>query len=274
MISSNYVTIEYLLESLFRDYTFELNKYDAAEWIWGCIGYLNIPYGMERKFQEYNVEDYKTFIPTDNYKIQDIKHKQMALSLKRATSLYQINKLIERQNATDSTTLRIEGENYVINDGGPEWDNTAFISGASVPINQESLTYLEQNGSIYYGFREGEVIIAYDAFPLDQYGFPKVPDDAKYIRAIVTFLAYKLVTKMYYAGKATDKMLERIKADYTFAVGAADNKAKLPDYAMMESIKQMRTRLIPFYNLQRLGFETYGNNVYRGLNITDYNLPQ
>ena len=262
MITGKYVSIEHIIQAVYDDYGFTLDKYIAAERIWRVIGLINIPYGLETKFTNpgLSVEEYKTPIPLDCYEIEDIKHNKTGISLKPASGIHHINKLIEKQN--NNTQLRIEGQNVIFNSEETNVEPTVFVSGMIEQISEESLVYMVQGDTIFYGFPNGEVTIAFKSFPLDQYGYPKVPDDEKYIRAVVIYLAYRHITKLYYSGNAPRELYQEIKSDYVFAAGAISTHSKMPNVATMEHIKQLHTRLNPLYTYAQHAFTTFNNTIY------------
>lgn len=275
MLTTRYTTIEEIMEIVHRDYMFEANRSEVAEWIWQCVGYLGIPYGMEEKIIDsevnelFKVEDFKTPLPVDCYQLKNIKHKGLDYPLKKSTDIYLMNRLMEQSITTGFT---VTGTNIVENETSLDFDNTAYITFDNQVLSKESFVYLEKANDIYYGFKEGHVIILYDAFPIDEYGYPKIPDDAKYIRAITTFVAKKIAYRMYMKDLLQKNKYDEIVSAYSFAAGAAKTKAITPDVDMMEAIRQVSSKLVPLYSRHADSFAARTGVIYTNTDLSNFNI--
>lgn len=255
MLNTKYVSIDYILDKLYRDYGFDnVNRYDVAEWLWEVIQLLGIAYTYEQKTKEnITVSDWRFEIPVDYMDFGTtggIRDRLTQCPLKYATDLFQTI-----DNFTSSTmTNRFEGPTVVVNPDGSSGDNTVFVVVDTALFNAQQYTYKPSNGFFYCGFKEGNVDITYNAFPIDDNGFPKVPDDAKYIRACVGFIAWKIAFKLKLRNQIAADDVNKLEIEYLHSAGAARTKAILPDIHLMESIKNMQMRLIPLYNQYRAGF--------------------
>jgi len=260
MLTTSYTTVDRVIENVYRDFGFvNINKSEVMEWIWDVMGVLNIYSALESKFRHLPIVEWKTIIPVDMYKIENIREKTTGVLLRKTTDLF--HRLNSSNDSGIGTTTVFEGPTIVIDaNGSVDINNTTvFVAQwGNGPVIPEQLTYQEHNGSIYFGFKDGDVEISYSAFPVTDDGEPKIPDDPQYIRAVVTYIAARLATRGYYRGEMSKAIKDDIDSQYCFAAGAAKGKAIIPDIDMMEAIKNMRMRLIPKPNEHATGFKYSG----------------
>lgn len=158
-------------------------------------------------------------------------------------------------NQDTSTSLVViettdEGDDIVVADG--------VVTGVSLPIyGQAPHGYKINNNVIFTSFENGYINLAYKAYPTDDDGFLMVPDDEKLRAAIKYHLIYKIDFRRWRANPASPGMkalLNDSEQRRDFYVGAARNKAHIPTYDKMESIKNRWIGLIPRINEHMNGF--------------------
>jgi hypothetical protein len=99
----------------------------------------------------------------------------------------------------------------------------------------------------------------YRANPTDEDGYPLIPDNIKYVKACVTYIALKMLTKSQIQGKSINpNVAQRIEQDSLFYMGAADTAGRMPTIDDMESWKNNFIRLIPNINAHRNAFREDG----------------
>jgi len=246
MLTSNYTTLDRVLERLNSDYGFVINRYDAAEWLWSIMGKLGIPAALESKYKDDSVVDFRTELPIDCYKLEGIRDAKTGVSLDKTADLFhRASKNFVGLPAMDVTYF--EGPTVVVDARTHDDQASVFVSSTSNNSisDMEQLTYQEYNGMIYYGYKQGSVQIHYKAFPVEDDGMPKIPDDPQYLDAVLLGILVKHLNKLFIKGQITDRVLDRYEKEYAFAAGAAIGKSKMPDLDEMESIKKMMQRLIP-----------------------------
>ena len=83
-------------------------------------------------------------------------------------------------------------------------------------------TYRINGSAIYTSLESGEIEIAYSAFETDPNGFPLIPDDQKFIRALEAYIKVQHYTILFDLGKLQPAVLEKAEQDYCWAVGACE----------------------------------------------------
>lgn len=100
--------------------------------------------------------------------------------------------------------------------------------------------------------------IVYLGIPLDDEGYPMVPDDVYYMKALTSFITYMLDYQDWRKGKTTDKVFEYSKSEWNHYVNAARASALMPNAAQLERLKNVWRRLMPLTNEYSRGFMNLG----------------
>ena len=121
------------------------------------------------------------------------------------------------------------------------------------------LTYTINDCYIFTNFEEGQIVMAYKAFPTDSDGLPMVPDDQAYIQAVKYYIAEKVGQKLYIQGKMDMGRFNHLQKERDWYVGKANSRAHLPTMDQMETWKNEFVRLIPNINAHGKGFKYLGD---------------
>lgn len=122
--------------------------------------------------------------------------------------------------------------------------------------NCKSLTYKLQGSVIMTSVKEGEIEIAYRAIKVDSEGYPMIPDDEQFIRALELYIKRHYFTILFDQNKISPAVLQNVQQEYAWAVGQASNHFKLPTPDEMENLSRMWNRLIVDLDAHRKGFRT------------------
>lgn len=213
-LTGKYISVSYIIENYYRNFKFlgQLDFYDAMEHIWSAMNLINVPQQYITKIDCIKIENYKGELPCDLHKIEQCR-------------VYETN--IPMRYATDSFHSPMHCE------GSPDID-----------INSDA-TYKLDNSHIKTSFKEGTVEIAYYAFPTDDEGYPMIPDNEKFVKAITSYLAERKGFQLFMEGKLDVQRYNKLEVEWLFYVGAAQNAARMPSIDQMESLKNQWLRLIP-----------------------------
>ena len=81
------------------------------------------------------------------------------------------------------------------------------------------LTYKIQGNIIYTSIEKGEIEIAYKAIAVDDEGYPLLPDNSSFTRALGLYIKKEHFTVLFDTGKIDFRVLENTKKEYSWAVG-------------------------------------------------------
>ena len=120
------------------------------------------------------------------------------------------------------------------------------------------LTYKIQGNVIFTSIKEGIIEIAYNAFAVDSDGYPLIPDNSSFIRALELYIKKQHFTVLFDTGKINNAILNQTLQDYAFAVGQAQSDLVRPTIDQMESLTNSLNTLVTRVNEHRSGFVNNG----------------
>lgn len=250
-ISKKYTNINEIIERVQRDYGFsEFHKNEAAEWVWDIVGKIGASEPYEEKQALIDIEDYRGELPYDFYSLDAVRDRTSFIELRPTSDLYHFGDY--KADSTPVSTIITTGDVDPITD--EEYETS--VEQRNVP---EYYTYKLQGGYIFTGFGEGRIELMYKAFPIDvETGLPKIPDDPKYIEAVVTYIASKVAFRLMLVDKLSDKKCNLVEQKAVFAAGAARNKALIPDPHKMETIRNLWKSPHSYYEHFETGHTSLG----------------
>ena len=107
------------------------------------------------------------------------------------------------------------------------------------------LTYKIQGDCIFTSVESGEIEIAYLGMPINEEGYPLLPDNSTYIRALENYIKLQWFTILFDTGKLQPQILQNTQQQYAWAVGQAQAELILPTIDQMEMISNMWCKLLP-----------------------------
>lgn len=266
-----YVSINMIKEKSLREFDFDnvMTNYEIAELLWEFIGRIADPGILITKITDgingpkpIEIINHRGQLPSDIFEI--INHTVRNYETK--------SKLIPSNNpfflADKDATIEVDGSAsdigtvYEQDDEGEvtssTYSSSLMISGSAAPIIDK---YIIQNGEIITTIETGYVELSYKTFPLDDNGFPMIPDHEKLINAIKWAILERTAMKLLVKGKITERIYDRIEQKYLFFKSSAITSLKMRTIPEMEAFKNRFVRLVPDFN-------QYGND------FTDYGYPE
>jgi hypothetical protein len=227
MLSGRTTNIDAVIEELYREYGFEnIDKGEVAEWIFKAMSLIGTPYPFPDKPGELDIIEYKAVLPVDLYSILGVREKTTGLNFRENTNLFQSFGLpayvlgSEVETADVDPLTDINYDTYI----GSEYASEYF-------------TFKTQGNYIFTGMQNGTIEIAYKAIPIDIItGMPLIPDDVRYIRGVVSFIAERIAFRMYLKDMLTERKYDLIRTDYLFNIGSAKNTCHALSPARMETL--------------------------------------
>lgn len=125
--------------------------------------------------------------------------------------------------------------------------------------DENNLTYKIQGNMIFTSIRECDIEVAYSAIITDEEGYPLIPDNSSFTRALELFIKKHFFTILFDLGKISQAALQNAQQEYAWAVGDCQtefNRIKSVD-EMEAFFNNWRTLLIKDHH--RSGFVNSGN---------------
>lgn len=92
------------------------------------------------------------------------------------------------------------------------------------------------------------IYLNYLGTPVDEEGYPMIPDDVYFMEACTKYVIYMLDYREWRKGNIPDKVLNKSETDYLFYVNSARGSANMPNERQMRNLKNIWIRLIPNMN--------------------------
>jgi len=237
MNTGKYVTLDFILEAARDILDFEniLDKYKIAELVWNIIVRLDDPSilitrvtnGIEGP-QPVDIINYRGLLPLDLVEI--INHSVRNYDTK--TKLIPTSNPYFLSDITDDITV-----DESLDD---DFDFVARKNTSSLNVVDK---YMIQNGEIITSMEEGQLELSYKAFPLDNNGFPKIPDIEKLIELIKWTILERAGIKLWAKQKINERLYNHIESKYLYFKKAASNQLKINSIPEMEAFKNRFMRI-------------------------------
>jgi hypothetical protein len=225
-LNSKTVSINSIIERVFRDTgsVENVDLPDVIEWVGECIELIGAPISCIDKIEVIEVKEGRAFLPCDLYSVLQARDNERKVALRASTDSYH-----GRHNTETSDLHR-----------------------------DSSLTYRLTDSCMFPNFNTGSIELAYKAIPTDDNGYPTIPDDIKFVKAVEYYIREKIDYKLWRTGKLPQGVYEKTVQDQLWYLGAAQTRSKMPSIDQMENIKNNMIRLIPKINHHSSYFMDFG----------------
>lgn len=119
-------------------------------------------------------------------------------------------------------------------------------------------TFIIQGNYIYTSIHEGEVEISYRAIATDSEGYPLLPDNSKFTRALSSYIKCEYYNILFDQGKIPQQVYSNAQQQYAFNVGACETEFLKLDLNKAESFFNSFRTLISRERSFYEGFENDG----------------
>lgn len=123
-------------------------------------------------------------------------------------------------------------------------------------------TYKIQGGVIITSREEDTIEVSYRAIPVDEDGWPMLPNNAAFIRAVEAYIKLQCFTVLFDQGQISQAVFQQAKQDYAWCAGQAETQLIMPSLDEMETITNMWNTLIPRVTEHRTHFAAAHNKEY------------
>lgn len=263
-INGKTVSLKTIVERVYMDYGFNypLSWNEAAEWAGSFLALLKAPVSLEPKFKVILVEEGKGSLPCDLESITSCAY------LPDGTKIIPNSAIVSREKGSylaDITSIDMVTREAVIalshKDNVTSQDLWGYFPGL-IPMRYSTntmhgyyhnspwdyntfsnYTYKVHSNYIFPNFSKGCIVMAYNAIPTDSEGFPLIPSEEKWRRAVTDEIAYKIAKKLWIRSEISDKVFSKIEEDKFWSTQQAGIKTLSVDE--LTSFKNSWVRLIP-----------------------------
>jgi hypothetical protein len=230
MLTSKYVTLDSVIESVNRDTAFAVpvEYMDAAEWAGECLDLIKAPMQYVRRITD------------------DVDVPMIDIVDGRGELPCDLVNIIQTMTC-EGVPLRYSTDSF---------HSTHMWSGCKDLSCHSEATYILNNNYIFPSFSTGKLIMSYHAFPTDDNGMPMIPDNGAFKQAIKFYISEKQAFKLVTMGKLDPNIHKMLRQEKDWYVGKAQNAHLVPNRDKMESIKNQMLRIISPYDDHSTGHRT------------------
>jgi hypothetical protein len=225
------VSSKVIISKIYRDLKPASSSWeaDAIEWIGEALDFIGAFAGLEKRSVRLTVTDYRAVLPSNFYSMRGVYYE--GTQLPYGGTLKHIGGLLDSDVYLAAKTEVLTTDNVTVTSYG----SLRAQSGASEDYFLINPNYIQTS------FETGEIRIAYNAFPVDDDGYPMVPDSIYYRTALFWY-----VLKMMLMGGYTHPIFTYEYADQQWKryCASAQNDAMFPSIPKMMSL---RDKWVSFY---------------------------
>ena len=227
MINGKVLSIQHVIEKVFRDTGIVegVDLHDAIEWAGEAVELIGAPSSLQNKVACIDISSGRGDLPCDLHLVMQFRYKTA-------------NGYVAMAYASDNFHMHCN----------PSPDLSC----------KSSVTYTLSNDCVFTNFSSGTVEVAYRALPTDKNGWPTIPDDIKFVKAVEYYIREKIDYKLWRSGKIPQGVYEKTVQDQVWYLGAAQTRMAMPSVDKMKNIKNNWLRLIPKINQEEDFFATLG----------------
>lgn len=134
----------------------------------------------------------------------------------------------------------------------------ASTSVYGIDTKNKNYLYTINGNKIHTAIEDGKLILSYLSLPVDEEGYPTIPDIASYIRALELYIKKKWFTILFDLGKLHAGIYNNVKQEYAWAVGQAQTELIKPSIDEMQAFANMWNSLLPRPDAHSNSFSTLG----------------
>ena len=239
---SGFVSLNSIISTVYRNLgiNYEINQADCAEWAAESLAMI----GAYSQYQETSacltLVNGKVKLPLGFDKLVDIRYKNSAMYWATNTnaSNYQCSEC--QIPVCSSGKLFQSSDGLNINLANSACNNTFYVNDSYLITNITD--------------EDASVCIVYLGVKVDEEGYPMIPDDIYYSKAVSSYIIERLDYQEWRKGKITDKVYDHSEKNWMFYVNSARGAANMPNSAQLENLKNIVTRLMPLRNEYAKGF--------------------
>jgi len=220
---TGYKSIKTIMAGLYRDlgYNTEINFSDVVEWVAESLQLIGAYSQFDEKVDCIEICEYQAELPCGFHKLMDASYNGLPIS-------WATNTLISQYGC----------------------------ESCKVPPCCTQETFYITESHIKTSFREGKICLAYLAIPTDEEGYPMIPDDVYFDKALKAYCTYMLDRIEFRKQRLPEVAYRDSERDWLWYVAAAKGSANQPNMHQLENLKNTWVKLIPKQN----EFNTFFSN--------------
>lgn len=265
------VSVKELIGEIYAShkYTYNLPWQDAIAWAAQAIELIGAPKSLSNQIERIEISNYRGMLPCNLHSITQAAGSYNGCSpfaMRSTTNTFgavascdsaELTTLIELFNSESSTTTTepigedISGNPvYTFQNGNMSMPETTSDNPSS--NSSSNTTYNVSDNFIFTSFASGYVYLAFKALPIDDEGFPLIPDNRRFKEAVKAYIVSKIDYILWRSKELDKDVFERSEREWLWYVASAGTVARVPSYDEAQSL----------LNAQRLISQKYSHNSF------------
>lgn len=221
-MAQSYTNIRIILDKIMRHPLMQdISLETAVDYTIDFMRIVGVPSMFTEKTKVLNIEMYRALLPDDYHQ------------------MIQVRKV-------DGPAFRYSSDSFHISDN----------KDTSKPITD--LTYKIQGSIIYTSMEKGEIEISYQSIDTDDEGYPLLPDNSSFTRALELYIKKQWFTVLFDLGKISNAVLQNVQQEYAWVVGDCQTEFNRLSIDKAESFYNSWRTLIIRDTEHRTGFINNG----------------
>ena len=207
-MATGYTNIRYILDRIMQHPLLQdITLEQVVDQTISFMRIVGVPAIFDEKVSVLTLSNYRVALPTDFYQMIQI-----------------------RTGTVESTAFRYAEDSFHLTEN----KNDAY-----------ELTYKIQGGILYTSIEDGDIEISYMGIAVDNEGYPLIPDNSSFTRALELFIKKYWFTILFDLGKISPAALSNVQTEYAWAVGDCESEFKRLTLDQAESFyNQFKTLII------------------------------
>lgn len=120
-------------------------------------------------------------------------------------------------------------------------------------------TFKTQGRIVTTSLKDTTIEMSYKTLLTDEDGFPLLPDNTIFLKALELYIKKEWFTILFDMGKIAPAVLNNTQQEYAFRVAQCNSEFTIPSVSEMEAITNSLNQLLPRVNEFSKGFRTLGS---------------
>lgn len=255
-MANNYISLSVIADKVLRHPMMAGISFEAI--IDYAIDFMRIvqcPGFFDEKCVPIEIVNYKGLLPNDFYEVNQIRLISSPIKIPKYIENFRIDSDGNKISTGIYSQDGYENLETYVNKSFRYATDTFHMSDIKSHLD---LTYKIQGGYIFTSIKEGIIELSYQAILIDEEGFPMIPDNSKFTRALEAYIKKQWFTILFDMGKLQGPILQNVQQEYAWAVGACETEFQKMTLDKAESFYNSWRTLIPRTREHFKGFATNG----------------
>ena len=245
MISGKTISIKSLIAKVYRDLQLkeEEDFMSMIEWAAEALDHIHVYPQYTHQLICIPITSYKTELPCDFIDVESLEYN--------GQNLLETNNPFGPQTTIGNTGIYYTPYSY----NQSKIENAVFVNPNDLSYNRGNSSIKIENGWLKTSFNTGNVNMIYTAQPMDDEGYPMLPDEVSFREALYRYIVYKYLYAKYLHGEITENVYQDAKNEWKYYCNQAGAQALMPNGTQLENLKRSFVSLKPrtdlfnsFYN--------------------------